>query len=193
MAEEVKTETPKESTTTQAPKSGGNKGCTTAIIIVIVILAILGVAGWAISRYVGQKIGENVAEGLIGAATGGKVDVDSSGEQVSIKTDEGSLNVGSKTWPKDMPSVVPEFKYGSLTGTLSVTDPASWSVTYENADADTYEKYQKDLQRAGFVTKEQLTTDNIKTMEMAHTDWQILFSFDSSAKSGSLEVTAVAK
>jgi flagellar basal body-associated protein FliL len=175
-----------------SPKQGSGKAGL-IIVIILIVIAILGVAGWAVSRYVGRKLGENVAEGLIGAATGGKVNVDSNGESVSIKTDEGSLNVGTKTWPKDMPSVVPKFTYGSISGSLSVTDPASWSVTFENADSDAYAKYQKDLQRAGFVTKEQSEVESIKTMEMAHTDWQILFSVDSTSKAGSLEVTAVAK
>lgn len=188
MAEELKSTTPNNS-------GSAKKGNKTLIIVVVVVavLVVLGIAGNLIAKSVGKKLGENVAEGLIGAATGGKVDVDAGGENVSIKTDEGSLNVGSKTWPKDMPSVVPKFTYGSISGTLAVTDPASWTVTFENADSDTYEKYQKDLQYAGFVTKEQLTTESIKTMEMAHTDWQILFSVDTANKMGSLEVTAVAK
>ena len=181
MAEPVKEETAKSTTT--EPKGSGSKGVTTVIIVVVVILAILGIGGWLAARYIGQKAGEGIAEGIIGAATGGKVDVDAGGDSLNIKTDEGSLNVGSKTWPKDMPSVVPKFTYGSITGTLSVTDPASWSVTYDNADSDAYAKYQKDLQYAGFVTKEQNEMESIKTMEMAHTDWQILFSIDSSSKS----------
>ncbi len=202
MAEEIKTEQPKaepakpaasSSTSSSQSSGGGNKGCTTAIIIIVIILAVLGIGSYIATKYFAGKIAEKGAESLIGAATGGKVDINSSDNSVKVTGEDGSVELGSSKWPDSTPSVVPKFTYGNVTGSLATTEPAGWTITFEQVDSDAYEKYQKDLQRAGFVTKEQLNTDNVRTTEMAHVDWEVLFSTDSTAKTASITISEVAK
>lgn len=60
--------------------------------------------------------------------------------------DDSTSNVG---WPSSMPSEVPEFTYGSVTGDVSGMD--SWIVDFENVQDNALEQYEADLESEGWT------------------------------------------
>jgi len=72
--------------------------------IVLTVTAVL--SGCTPKKTVNEKIGEEIAEKMIEAQTGGKVDIDSQGEKVTINSDEGQVQYsagGQVDLPKNFP------------------------------------------------------------------------------------------
>ena len=62
------------------------------------------------------------------------------------------INSNDKTWSSDIPTNIPEFKYGTIKNVNKVTNSETkiWSITYENIGSDAYLNYQNDLRNNGF-------------------------------------------
>ncbi len=99
-----------------------NKKSNNVLVIVVVVLLVLGLLGLlavkivfsSVSRVVNNKAGETIAEKMIEKATGGKADVDINGNEVSVKTKEGTFTTGNKL-PDDWPSDVPVYPGSTVT------------------------------------------------------------------------------
>lgn len=61
-------------------------------------------------------------------------------------------NTGNKTWPSDMPSVIPQFRYGTIDDVswFSSTGGKTWTIVFVNVEDGAYENYQNDLKAKGF-------------------------------------------
>jgi hypothetical protein len=61
----------------------------------------------------------------------------------------------SAKWAADIPSDVPEFKYGQLdfAGSSIVKQRANWSLIYKGVPPDSVEKYKLDLNNKGWTFK----------------------------------------
>lgn len=168
-------------------KGGG--GAKVAIIIVVVVLVVLGVGGYFVQRFVVKKAGEKITESLLGGALGGKVDVSSNGDGVSISNENGSIGTGeSAKWPADMPSSVPTFSYGKISMSTKVDN--SWSVIYESVEADAQSKYVAALKSKGWTENEEvIDMGETKMVSMANGEYKITLIFDSSSSGASITVT----
>ena len=83
------------------------------LTIIGVVVAVLVVAG-AANRF----LGKSAAEKAIEAATGGNVDVGSNGEDVTIKTDQGTWSSSDKL-PADFPTDVPLYPDAKVQGSVA--------------------------------------------------------------------------
>lgn len=133
------------------PSSGGSN-TTKIVIIILVIVAVLGVAGYLLSSYLARRAGEKLAEGLIGAATNGQVDVSDNGDSVSFKDESGSMQIGdSAKWPSDMPSVVPKYSDGTIkASSKSTVNGTGWTVIIEGTSQDKFNAYKTAVEAAGW-------------------------------------------
>jgi hypothetical protein len=171
----------------------GSKTVVTIIIIVVVILAILSIGGYLISRYLLNKVAEQTTESLIEGATGGKVDIDSEGEDVSIETEDGSYSMtGSNEWPSDIPSSVPEFTYGNVAGSSksSSDGSTSWSITFAEVKSGAYDSYTAELKKAGWGETSNVNSGGSQMVNMENNEYYLIFTCDTNENSGSLIVSS---
>jgi hypothetical protein len=115
----------------------------------VIIVATLVLSACGASKTAGQKAAEKILE----AQTGGKVKVDSNGENVTIKTEEGQTQYSAggavklpDNFPKDL-IVVDDAKL-----IVASSSEQGGSVAYlTNFDqTEVFEKYLKDLPAAGW-------------------------------------------
>ena len=103
---------------------------------------------------VSEKVGESMAEKALENATGGQADVDVDGENVTIKTDEGSFEAGENVkLPDDFPSDVHVYD-GKLLGVIRTSENNGFTLTIETADALSAVKavYEEKMREAGWKT-----------------------------------------
>lgn len=110
-----------------------------------------------------EKAAERIIEKSIEHAEGEDVDIDLSEGSAVIETEEGRVEVSTKTkgWPSEIPSEVPKFKEGEV---LSLTTNSSeegdgWTLVFTDVPADAAEKYNKALKSAGFTTQTVMVND----------------------------------
>ncbi len=84
-------------------------------------------------------------------------DKDSVWNQSDDKYNSNDSTAGS--WPSDMPSEVPEFKYGSAQE--NVSGMGSWIVDFDEVDEDALEKYEADLEDAGWSASVMSVTNTL--------------------------------
>lgn len=104
-----------------------------------------------------EKSSEATAEAIIETATGSEVDIEQEGKKISIKTDEGDVNInygGDAEWPANMPKDVPKWTLGKIKGTTTAVSPEAdtWTVYLENVNIGQIEAYEAELKKAGFKT-----------------------------------------
>lgn len=99
---------------------------------------------------------EKTAEKILEKSIGDNATVDIKGDNIIINTDKGKIvaNTGEKKWPKEIPSKVPEFKYGKVKN-VSLREYQgikSWVIVFEKVPKDVLSDYQKILKNKGFET-----------------------------------------
>jgi len=171
--------------------TSGGKSPTKLIAIVVVALVLLAIVGYALNAYVWNKAGEKVAEGILESATGGQVDVDSSGDEVTVTGDDGSWSASSKNeWPSDMPSVVPEFKYGDIEASSKVTvDTTGWTVSYSNLQSGATAKYKTDLTSKGWTISSEMTSGDAETIMAEADGYTLIYVADLAEDTAGLTVS----
>ncbi|MCX6762372.1 MAG: hypothetical protein NT093_01165 [Candidatus Moranbacteria bacterium] len=119
----------------QPPQKKSNTNTVLIIVAIVVVLGIVALVGGyfvmrsikaKVSQKIGQSIGENMAEKAIEQATGQKADVSADGNNVSIKTDQGTFAAsgeGTIKLPSDFPSDV--FAYPDAKITFATSTPAN--------------------------------------------------------------------
>ena len=135
-----------------AEEGKAKKGISPKLVIIIVaVLAVLGVGGYLLNRYVINKTAEEIIE----QGTGADVDIQGDGECVSVQTDQGSTDIGTAAeWPSDLPSGIPEFTAGKLTASTKVnTTPANWSIVVSEVTESYVNKYKDSLVANGFAVQ----------------------------------------
>jgi hypothetical protein len=104
-----------------------------------------------------KKATEKMIEKSIQKSSGEDVDVDLDNQNVVIETEEGrvEVNASGKSWPKEIPSDVPEFKYGKISGvtTTKTDENLIWTIVFSEISKDAIDKYNKELKSKGFETQ----------------------------------------
>lgn len=104
-----------------------------------------------------EKAAEKILEKSIERSTGEIVDIDIENQTTVIETEEGRVEINAlqNSWPKDIPSEIPEFNYGKITGVTSTTtdDNKTWTVVFTEVKKDAIDQYNKDLKGKGFKTQ----------------------------------------
>jgi len=141
------------------------------IVLGFVILSVsMALSACSIGNTVNQKAGEEMAEKIIEAQTGGKVDVNSNGENVTIKTEEGQTQYsagGTAKLPDSFPKelvVIDDAKF-----ILASSSDKGGSVAYlTNFDQTVvFEKYLKDLPALGWKKDMEVDVGNGKMINFS--------------------------
>lgn len=96
------------------------------------------------------KVEEKVAEEIIEQSVGENVDVDISGDNVSIESDDGIFKAGSDLeWPTDAMKDLPKPK-AVVTGIMTADENNSCTVTFTDMDIEDAKDYAQQLSDMGF-------------------------------------------
>lgn len=105
-------------------------------------------------KSVEEKAGEQIAEKMLESGTKGDVDVDFNQGKISIESEEGKfeMKVEKAEWPVNMPAGVLPLAGGKLQGVTSMQaeDGQSWTVVYNDVNAQIVNNYEAALKRAGY-------------------------------------------
>ena len=96
---------------------------------------------------------QKASEKMVETATGGKAKID--GEKVTVKTDQGTMEVGGKQeWPSRIPGDVPKFTYGKITSVMENNTPKGTNVFVgiEGISRTDFDNYVSTLAGAGWKT-----------------------------------------
>lgn len=109
------------------------------IAILVVALLLLSLCGCNLKK----KIGEKIAENILGDASGGDVDIEDG--TLTIEGEDGETTTfGGTEWPKsDLAKSIPEFKDGTVTYVYESTD--SVMVNLEEVDAEDAQAYAEGI------------------------------------------------
>ena len=127
------------------------------IVRTIACAAALTLFGAGCGASVSQKIGDSVADRVVGAATGGKVEVNSGNDHVTFKDKDGNvLSYGDNlTIPADFPKDVPVYAGAVVKGVTNNSSNGSVGATLNLEIADDATKvaswYDGQLKGAGFT------------------------------------------
>lgn len=141
-----------ENNVSENKDTNSNKNKNILIIVGVAVVALV-VVGYVFSGFWGRKVGENMAENILGDQLGGDVDIDSSDGSVSIKTDKGTFSAGTgSSWPSDMPSDIPKLTAGKITMSGSVAiGGTGWQVVASDVSENDFNSYHSSLKSNGWV------------------------------------------
>ncbi len=187
MVEEQTTSAPAQASAPEK-KPGGDKTLK-VVVIVIVILAVVGVAGYFGVKYLLQRAGEKVVEGVIESNIDGDVDYDYDDDGVSLETEEGTTSVGSKAeWPSDMPSSVPKYNEGSIS--YSSTTIEGWNLMFEDIKSVSLTSYKSELEDSGWtIVSTSSSTQSGESIQAENDTYDLYIMAIDEGKSATLTVT----
>lgn len=123
-----------------------------SIISLALFLPFLLAACQSPAQKVSEKASEKIAEKALENATGGNADVDINGENVTVNTKEGNVQVGEQvSLPADFPNDVYVFE-GIIKAVATNNDPKGYTVSVETdkAIADVKAAYEKKIVEDGW-------------------------------------------
>lgn len=121
-----------------------------------------------LSDFASEKAGDELAEKLIEGDSGIDVEISSEGE-------------AGVAWPKNIPSEVPEFKYGKLEVTFdgSKTVDTGTLIQITNVEKDAFQKYAKDLRANGWEVKDNVLKEyGIEGIRLEATKINLILTLD---------------
>ena len=127
---------------------------------------------------------------MAGRYLGGKVkNIEKNG--ISIDTPEGQMQVntsesGNISWPKDMPSDVPEFKAGKIEGTTKLDK--IWTIVLSNVNESDISSYKNALEDKGWKIEGEVDAGIAKSYTATKNNYQLSLSFSPGEKSAVLGV-----
>ena len=72
-----------------------------ALVLLSVLLLLSALAGCGINKKISEEVSEQIAEGILGEAGKGKVDVDIEDGKIKFKGEDGSeMTIGEDKWPQ---------------------------------------------------------------------------------------------
>lgn len=117
-------------------------------ILALLTIAVMGVCNSC------KKASEKTTEKIIEKSMGNDAEVDIDDEKVVIKTDEGTFTSDAtvKSWPKEIPDDVPEFKEGTVVSftTQEMDEANNWIVIFEDVPQTALQEYKDILKSKGF-------------------------------------------
>ena len=129
-----------------------------AIVLVVSVAALVGCG----KKESGEKVAENMMEKTLERATGEKTDVDVEGENVTITTPSGSVEMKETgEWPSDMFSDVPRFTYGTVERVSKGTEGGmkKFNIYLRDVSDDAIDKYGADMKAAGWEAQSTMQSD----------------------------------
>lgn len=128
----------------------------------VISVAVFALAGSLSSCQ--KKIEDEILEKAIEQSTGNDVELNTATGKMSIESDGKKIEVQSEhaSWPKDMPSGVPVFSYGTIKAVTHTEAPGAkgWTVAFENVSENSIKEYDAELKRRGFETVLTLMTSD---------------------------------
>ena len=87
-----------------------------ALVLLSVLLLLSALAGCGINKKISEEVSEQIAEGILGEAGKGKVDVDIEDGKIKFKGEDGSeMTIGEDKWPQGgAADQIPEFAKGKI-------------------------------------------------------------------------------
>jgi hypothetical protein len=129
----------------------------------LIMLIILAVFSFSACKNNAKDNAEDMIENAYENETGQKMDVNLGDQSTTIRTDAGTTQYSSeiKSWPKDIPSDVPEFTFGKQNGGLTTdqNDGFGWTLNYINVPKEAVREYEELLKAAGFQTNVVIVND----------------------------------
>lgn len=167
----------------------GKKSSNKMIIIVVVVVLVLAVGGFFLNNFIAKKIGEKATEGILSSLSGGKVDVDTKNDSVKFNDGNNSIEVGTSTWPTDMPA--PKYSSGKITASTTLGSGSSrgWSVTISETNKDQYDAYKKDVESAGWKS-ENTTEFGVTISQFTKDNYTMSATYDPSSSGVSITISA---
>ena len=125
------------------------------IVSLLSLFILLGLA--ASCKKAAEKTAEKMIEKSLKKSTGEDVDIDLKDQKAVIETEEGRVEVEAmaKSWPEEIPSSVPKFSYGKISGvtTTSTDEGNMWTIVFSDVSENATGKYNSDLKANGFKTQ----------------------------------------
>lgn len=131
-----------------------------------ITLAIAIAAGIALAGC-GKSASDSSAEATIKAATGGKVDISKSGDQVTIKTDQGVATVnsgGNVPLPKDFPSDVHLPSSYTIKSAMQMGPMVALTLHTPAAMQAVYSDYDSSMKSGGWTEAMAMQTSDKESM-----------------------------
>jgi hypothetical protein len=156
----------------------------TTIILIAVGIIILGGAGYFLLKDTFVKSDSSQQE-----------EESSDTEDASLKYDLGDTTVevesGDEEWPNDIPSTIPEFKYGDIDSTAKVANDYanSWTVICNNIEEDAFEDYKTDLEDAGFSNISTLETSEGSMLTVSKEPYTMIVTYNKDENTLGLSIT----
>lgn len=101
-----------------------------------------------------KKASEKTTEKIIEKSMSKDANVDIDDQKIVIETEEGTYTSDAtvKSWPKEIPNDVPEFKFGEMSNlaTQTMEEGKGWTFIFEDVGKDALEKYKTSLKDNGF-------------------------------------------
>jgi hypothetical protein len=164
------------------------------IIAVCVILGVLSLVANSFRNRISQKIGDKFAEKVIETQTGGKVKIDSNGNDVTVKTADGQVQYstgGGVTLPDGFPKELIVADDAKVV--MATSSGTGNSVTYLTNDAqDTvFAKYLTNLSAAGWTKDTEVNSTEGKWVNFTKGTESVLISIANNSSSDQAEKTTV--
>lgn len=145
----------------------GNK-----LVVIIVIVAVVLVGLGLIGRYIARMVAQKAASAYLSGVTGQNVNVSGNGQNVTVKTGNGEVNINSGgSLPSDFPSDFPVYPGAKLTGSFSANGTSGEntkgvSVVWETGDdaAKVGDFYKTELVKAGYTISSDFSQGTTTTL-----------------------------
>lgn len=140
------------------------------IMFLSAIALVMAVTLTGCGKSISQKVGEKVAEKAIEAQTGGKVDIDAQGNDVTIKTEAGESQYsagGNAKLPENFPSELIAADDAKII--ISSTADAGNTVAYttDSDQGEIFDKYKSQLAEQGWKKEMEIDTGNGKMVNFS--------------------------
>jgi len=132
------------------------------LLVAALLLSVLVAAGCG-KKASGEKLAEGMMERTLESATGGNADVDLNGNDVTIKTKDGTTTMSETSeWPSDMFPDVPKFTYGVVERVSKGTEGGmqKFNVYLRDVEDGAFEKYDADIKAAGWESQMMTQSDD---------------------------------
>ncbi len=133
----------------------------------------------------GKSLSEKIAEKAIEKATGGKAHIDTKGESIKVKTDEGEVSYGAANkWPEDIPEDVPKFEAGKFAAAskMSTESGASWTMAIGDVDATAVADYVQALKDSGWTEGVSSDSEKAYHFQVQKDKYAIVLIYDKEGK-----------
>ena len=126
-----------------------------AVALATMAMAVVMLSGCGCTEWANKKIGEKIVEKGLEAQMGGKVDINSSKGESTLKTEDGAITFSETgaALPENFPKDV--FVYDDAKIAMAITgtaDEKSYSISYTTkaSEIDAFTKYKQEMEKNGW-------------------------------------------